>query len=77
MFDRNRLKAQMVLHGISTEKLAEELGINVVTLYNKLKDNGRFTREEINTMKIVLQIEDVDEIFFAPEHTETQEKEQA
>lgn len=69
MFDRNKLKAQMVLMGMTAEDVAKALDINTVTFYKKMKEDGRFTRAEINIMKQVLHIENVDEIFFAPELT--------
>lgn len=65
MFDQNKLKAQMVLKSISAKDLSKALNINEATFYRKLKDDGRFTREEINTMIQVLEIEDPADIFFA------------
>jgi len=65
MFDKNRLKAQMVLVGISTKELAKRLGIDESTLYRKIQNDGSFTRSEINQMIEILGIENPNEIFFA------------
>ena len=67
MFDRNRLKAQMVLNGVTAKQLCEALDIDESTFYRKLKNNGQFTREEIATMIKVLKIENPSEIFFINE----------
>lgn len=67
MFDRNRLRAQMVLYGVTTAELANALDIDVSTFYRKLKNNGQFTREEIATMIKVLKIDNPSEIFFTNE----------
>ena len=67
MFDRKKLRAQMVLKGISAKDLSKALNINESTFYRKLNDDGRFTREEMNIMIQVLEIEDPADIFFAPE----------
>ena len=67
MFNQNKLKAQMVLKEMSAKNLADAMGINEITFYRKMRDNGRFTREEIATMIKVLEIEDPADIFFAEE----------
>lgn len=69
MFNQKKLKAQMVLKGMSAKDLSEALKINEATFYRKMRDDGRFTREEINTMIQVLEIKDPADIFFAPELT--------
>ena len=63
----------MVLQGVSMKTLASELDINEATLYRKIKDNGAFTRNEINKMIVFLQITDPKDIFFAEELADTQE----
>ncbi len=65
MFDRKKLRAQMVLKGISAKDLSKALNINESTFYRKLNDDGRFTREEMNIMIQVLEIEDPADIFFS------------
>lgn len=67
MFDKNRLKAQMVLRGMTTKELAAKLNIDESTFYRKLKNNGQFTREELAIMIKVLNIENPSEIFFINE----------
>lgn len=67
MFDRRRFQAQMVLKGINGKELSEKLGINESTLYRKLNDNGNFSREEINKLINILDIDDPIAIFFAEE----------
>ena len=65
MFDRKKLRAQMVLKGISAKDLSKALNINESTFYRKLNDDGRFTREEMNIMIQVLEIDDPADIFFS------------
>lgn len=67
MFDRKRFKAQLVLAGMTSKEVAEKLGINEATLYRKINDDGRFTRQEINDLIRILNIEDPEQIFFATE----------
>ncbi len=67
MFDKNRFKAQMVLMQVTNKMLADELGIDVATLYRKINADGNFTRAEINHMIIYLKIADPMSVFFASE----------
>ncbi|MBF1153480.1 MAG: XRE family transcriptional regulator [[Eubacterium] sulci] len=67
MFDKRRFKAQIALKGKRLKDIAEVLEIKESTLYRKLKRDGDFTREEINTLIIYLEIERPEEIFFAKE----------
>ena len=73
MFDKRKFLAQMTLRDVSKKELAEKLGINEITLYRKINNDGFFTRKEINTMSEVLAIENPAEIFFAEELAETKE----
>ena len=76
MFDRTLFKAQMVIAGVSMDDLARAIGVNESTMYRKLLDDGRFTRNEIVTLTKVLKIDSlslVNRIFFGIEHTETKE----
>lgn len=73
MFDKRKFLAQMTLRGVSKKKLADELGINEITLYRKINNDGYFTRKEINTMIDFLGIENPAEIFFAEKLAETKE----
>jgi hypothetical protein len=56
---------------VKKKELAEYLGINELTLYRKINNDGAFTRKEINAMIKFLHIEDPAEIFFADKLTET------
>lgn len=67
MFDERRFKAAMVLAGVSQKELAQKLGIDVSTLYRKVRANGDFSRSEINAIIQILNIEKPAEIFFADE----------
>ena len=67
MFDITLFKAQMVLKHLSGKDLAKALGIDESTLYRKLRNDGNFTRREINTLIQVMDIEDPSDIFFAEE----------
>lgn len=67
MFDKNKFKAQMVLVGITSKKLADELGINESTLYRKINADGNFTRDEISQLVSILRIDNPQDIFFANE----------
>nr|DAK11211.1 MAG TPA: SOS-response transcriptional repressor [Caudoviricetes sp.] len=67
MFDERRFKAQIALKGKRLKDIAEVLEIKESTLYRKLKRDGDFTRAEINTLIIYLEIERPEEIFFAKE----------
>lgn len=67
MFDKRKFLAQMTLRDVSKKELAEKLGINEITLYRKINNDGFFTRKEINTMIDFLAIENPAEIFFCRE----------
>lgn len=67
MFCLNKLKAQMVLKEISAKDLAKALDLNEATFYRKLKNDGSFTRGELEVIIQTLDIEDPADIFFAKE----------
>lgn len=73
MFDKRKFLAQMTLRDVSKKELAEELGINEVTLYRKINNDGYFTRSEINKLIEVLRIDNPAEIFFAEKLAETKD----
>ena len=75
MFNRKLFEAQLVLAGVSKEKLAEKLGIYPSTLTRKLQRDGDFTREEINIIVDFLKIDNPLDIFFAEKIAETQKTE--
>ena len=64
MFDERKFRAQLILAGVSMKELASRLNINESTLYRKIKQDGAFTRDEINEMIVILNISDPKEIFF-------------
>ena len=74
MFDERRFRAQLILAGVSMKELADKLGINESTIYRKIKQDGAFTREEINTMIEFLNISDPKDIFFTDKLAATQDK---
>lgn len=65
MFNKNEFRAQLVRQDMTMKELAMFLGIDESTLYRKIQDDGRFTRQEINAMIERLEIENPQEIFFA------------
>lgn len=54
--NENILKAKMVECGITTEQLADLLGINSATLYRKMSGSSDFKRAEIQQISILLQL---------------------
>lgn len=73
MFDKRKFLAQMTLRGVTKKALADKLGINEITLYRKINNDGYFTRKEINDIIKYLHIENPAEIFFADKLEGTQE----
>lgn len=67
MFDEKRFRAQLVLADMSMKDLAAQLDINESTLYRKIKQDGAFTRAEINDMIRIMNISNPAEIFFTEE----------
>lgn len=62
-----KLKAAIVEHGSTTEKLAESIGIHPATMYRKLAANGQgFTIGEVEAIADVLNLssEECTRIFF-------------
>lgn len=67
MFSEKKLKAQMIMAGVTQAELAAFLGINASTLYRKIRNDGDFSREEISKIVEILHIDDPQDIFFARE----------
>lgn len=65
MFDERKLRAQLVLKGMTVKELAERLDMNESTFHRKVKSDGAFSRKEINDMIEILEIDNPMEIFFA------------
>lgn len=68
MFDETAFREQMQMVGVTFSDIAKALGINESTVFRKLADDGRFTRDEIQKLCKVLKIKtnkDLNRIFFA------------
>ena len=65
--NENILKAKMVEQGITTEALADMLGINSTTLYRKMSGSSDFKRAEIQQITVLLKLNsnEMFRIFFA------------
>jgi predicted transcriptional regulator len=67
LLDKQKLRASVVLAGLTMEDVAKSLNINVATLYRKMNGESDFTRGEVQTLRTVLKIdaETAEAIFFA------------
>ena len=65
MFNERYFKAEIVRNGLSMKEVARKLNIDESTLYRKIKNNGNFSREEINKLILLLHIEDPKSNFFS------------
>lgn len=67
MINELELKAELVRKGISQKDLAVKLGIDVATLYRKMKGKSDFSRSELQIIRSILRLSDVqfEQIFFA------------
>ena len=65
MFKENEFNAALARAGKTRGDLANELHINMSTLWRKINNDGAFTRKEINTIIEFLKIEDPTTIFFS------------
>lgn len=65
MFNEREFNAQLARKGVKKAELAERLGITYTSLYRKIREDGKFTREEMATIIDFLQIDDPTSIFFA------------
>ena len=65
MFNEREFNAQLARKGIKKAELAEYLGMTYTSLYRKIKEDGKFTREELAKIIDYLGIEDPASIFFA------------
>lgn len=76
MFDVCKFKGCVISRGYTLEDIARELKIHSATLYRKINRGGDFSRDEIQTIKKYLQLdaEEANNIFFAVELTEMQER---
>ena len=72
MFNKNEFNAQLARRGVKKIELAKVLGIEYTTLYRKIEDDGKFSREEIVKIIDYLKIDNplvVQSIFFANDVT--------
>lgn len=67
MFDKNKFRAKVIENGLTMTQVANQLNINVATLYRKVNGTSDFTRTEIQTLKDLLKltVREATEIFFA------------
>lgn len=73
MFNKYEFNAALARKGMKKVELAKHLGIEYSTLYRKIEENGKFTREEMAKIIDILGIDDPMKIFFAEELAETKE----
>ena len=74
MFDKIKFKIQVLKSGKSMQEIASMLGINQATLYRKINGTSDFLRSEIQRLNDYLDIADPDDIFFAKEITQMQDR---
>lgn len=60
-----RLKAAIVESGLTRKEVSHALGISTFTLHKKLHNSVEFKASEIQKLKGLLKITDVQGIFFA------------
>ena len=68
MLDVKALKAEMVRNGYTQESLAKAIGMTSRTFYNRLK-SGDFGCNEIQSIMVLLHIDNPTSIFFAEKVT--------
>lgn len=54
----NELKAECVRNGLTLENLATKIGVNPATLHRKLSGETEFRRNELQIIKIILNLND-------------------
>lgn len=67
MFNKVEFDVALIRKGVKYSELAEDLHIDLSTLYRKIKNNGDFDRTQIAIIMRRLDIEDPKPIFFAPD----------
>lgn len=73
MFRIEKFKAALMENGLSVADAAAAMGISKQALYRKMNGESDFYREEIQVFKKITNRDNVDDIFFAEEVTETQQ----
>ena len=59
-----KLRAKMVLEGVSMREMSASMGISVSALYRKLNGKSEFTRPEISKAIQALKIDNPADVFF-------------
>lgn len=69
MFNSDKLRGKMAEKKVTSEKMANFLGIDPATVYRKVNGKSEFTRTEIQQIAVLLGLtmQDLEEIFFAKE----------
>lgn len=63
--DKLKLEYEMKSKGVSVQEMCEKLGISRSAFYRKMKQDSEFTRNEMEIIINVLQLDDPVSIFFA------------
>lgn len=74
MFNENLFRKKLIDLNISIRELSKIIGINEATLHRKIKGITDFSRNEMSIIKLKLMMnsDEFESIFFANELTETQ-----
>ena len=65
MFDEYRFRTAVRKAGLTMTAVARFMGLDKVTLYRKLSGKSEFKRSEIQICKELLNLKDIDSVFFA------------
>lgn len=68
-YDYSKLYGKIREKGMTQAQLAQEIGINQATLNKTLKNKRYFEQREIDTIRHVLDLPNVEEYFFAAKRT--------
>ena len=66
MIKKNKLKARMIELGFCMKSLSTEIGIDISTLYRKMREPGAFYLWELQQIQQILQLDQnqIFDIFF-------------
>lgn len=64
MFNKLKFKGALASKGLTMNKLAEKLHMNTTTLYRKTTGTSEFTRDEIQRICQILELQSPVDIFF-------------
>ena len=67
LFNSVEFEIAMLRKGVKLKELADVLGVDISTMYRKIKNGGDFDREQIAKIMNHLDITDPNPIFFASE----------